>query len=63
MVGIAWWLYRLAPGWAFEGPEFESLYDLKASLLHFVQTGSGAHSASSPKGTWGSFRWVKGAGP
>jgi hypothetical protein len=30
------------------------------SPLHIVQTGSGAHPASYPMGTWGFFRrWVK----
>jgi hypothetical protein len=29
------------------------------SLLHIVQTGSGAHPAFYPMGTTGSFPWVK----
>jgi hypothetical protein len=33
------------------------------SLLHRVQTGSGAHTASYPMGTGGTFPGVKAAGP
>jgi hypothetical protein len=32
------------------------------SLLHTVQTGSGAHPASYPMGTGGVFSWGKAAG-
>jgi len=36
--------------------------DRDFSLHHRVQTGSGAHKASYPKGTMGSFLWGKAAG-
>jgi hypothetical protein len=36
--------------------------DKKFSLLHSVQTGSGAHLASHPVGTGGSLPWGKAAG-
>jgi hypothetical protein len=47
---------RLATGWVTEnsGEEF--------SLLHVVQTGSGAHPASFPMGTGGPFPGGKAAG-
>jgi hypothetical protein len=35
--------------------EFESQYDQQFSLLHVIQTGSGAHPTSYPMGTWGFF--------
>jgi hypothetical protein len=42
-------------GWMTEGSEFESQWGQKFSLLHVVQTGSGAHRISYPMGTGGSF--------
>jgi hypothetical protein len=39
--------------------EFESRYGQEFSLLHVVQTGSGAHPASYPMGTGGSFHGGK----
>jgi hypothetical protein len=41
------------------GLEFESRYGQEFSLLHFAQTGTGAHSTSYPMGTGGSFLGVK----
>jgi hypothetical protein len=50
--------YWLATGWMAEWFEFESRYGKDFSPLHAVQTGSGAHPASYPEGTVGSFsRW------
>jgi hypothetical protein len=46
-------------GWTTEGSEFESRWGQEFSLLHVVQTGSGAHPASYPMGTGGSFPGVK----
>jgi hypothetical protein len=43
--------------------EFESRYGQEFSLLLVVQTGSGAHSASYPMDTNGSFPGGKAAGP
>jgi hypothetical protein len=34
--------------WTTKGSEFESRYGQEFSLLHVVQTGSGAHPASYP---------------
>jgi hypothetical protein len=51
--GIAQLVQRLVKRWKTEGSEFESLYGQEFSLLHVVQTGSGAHSASYPMGTGG----------
>jgi hypothetical protein len=42
--------------------EFESRKGQEFSLLHVVKTGSGAHPASYPMGTGGSFPWSKAAG-
>jgi hypothetical protein len=43
----------MAMDWTTEGSEFESRYGQEFSLLHDVQTGSGAHPASYPVGTVG----------
>jgi hypothetical protein len=48
----------LDDGWV----EFESQYGQEFSLLHIVQTRSGAHPASCPMGTGGSFPGCKAAG-
>jgi hypothetical protein len=40
-------------GWTTEGSEFESRWIQECSLLHSVQTGSGAHPASL-------IQWVPG---
>jgi hypothetical protein len=45
-----------------EGSEFEFRWGQEFSLLHVVQTGSGAHPASYPMGTGGSLSEVKAAG-
>jgi hypothetical protein len=42
-----------------EGLGFESRQGQEFSLLHIVQTGRGAHPASYPMGTWGTFPEVK----
>jgi hypothetical protein len=52
----------IATGWTTKGSEFESLWGQGFSLLHVVQTGSGAHTASFPMGTGGSFPGGKAAG-
>jgi hypothetical protein len=57
--GVAQSVQRLATGWTTEGSEFESQYGQEFSLLHVVQTGSGAHPASYSMGTGGSFPGVK----
>jgi hypothetical protein len=44
-----------------EGSEFESLRGQQFSLIHVVQTGSGAHPTSYPMGTVGSFPGGKAA--
>jgi hypothetical protein len=49
-------------GWMREGSEFESHYSQEFSFLHVVQTGSGAHPASYPMGTGGSFPGGEAAG-
>jgi hypothetical protein len=51
----------MAAGWTAEGSEFEYRYGHDFSLPH-VQTGSGAHPASYPMGTGGSFGGRKAAG-
>jgi hypothetical protein len=43
-------------------PEFDSRQGQDFSLLHSVQTGSGAHTASCTMGTGGSFPGGKAAG-
>jgi hypothetical protein len=48
-------------GWTVKGSQFESQYEEEYSLLHVVQIGPGAHSASYPEGIWGSFAGVKAA--
>jgi hypothetical protein len=46
--------------WLWGGrPELTSRQGKDFSLLHSVQPGSGAHPASYPMGTGGSFSWVK----
>jgi hypothetical protein len=51
----------IATGYALDnrGSDFESQKDQEFSLLHVVQTGSGAPPTSYPMGTWGSFPKVK----
>jgi hypothetical protein len=51
---------RLATGWTTEGRS-SSPGSVK-NFLHVVQTGSGAHPASYPMGTRGSFPEGKAAG-
>jgi hypothetical protein len=46
---------RLATGWTAGRSEFESRYGLELSLLHVVQTGSGAHQSSYRMGIGGPF--------
>jgi hypothetical protein len=53
--GIVQSVQRLATGWTTKGSGFESRWGQKCSLLHVVQTCSGAHPASYPMGTGGSF--------
>jgi hypothetical protein len=52
----------LATGSTTERSEFESWYVQKLSLIHVVQAGSGAHPASFPMGTGGSYTGDKAAG-
>jgi hypothetical protein len=49
-------VWRLATGWTTERSEFKSRYGQEFSLLHIIQTSSGAHPASYPMGTGGSFQ-------
>jgi hypothetical protein len=49
-------------GWTTEGSVFKSGWGQTFSLLHIVQTGSGAHPASYPMGTGDSFLAGKAAG-
>jgi hypothetical protein len=49
-------------GWMAEGSKFESWEGQEFSLLHVIQTGSGAHPASYPIGMGGSFPGGKEAG-
>jgi hypothetical protein len=49
--GITQSVQQLATGWTTERSEFESRYCQEFSLLHVVQNGYGAHSASYPMGT------------
>jgi hypothetical protein len=53
---LSWSRYsdRLRTGW----PGFNSRQGQDFSLLHNVQTGSGAHPASYPMGAGGSFRGI-----
>jgi hypothetical protein len=53
--GIAQSVYRLATVWTTEGSEFKSWYGQEFSLVHVVQTGSGAHPVSYPMSPGGSF--------
>jgi hypothetical protein len=55
-------LLWLARGWTTERLEFESRYIQEFSLLHVVQTGSGAEPASYSVGNWGSFSGGKADG-
>jgi hypothetical protein len=48
-------VYRLATDWSTKGSEFESRWGQEFSLLHVVQTGSGAHPVSYPMGPGGYF--------
>jgi hypothetical protein len=45
----------ITTGWTTEGSEFEYRLSQKSSFFHVVQTKSGAHPASYPMGTGGSF--------
>jgi hypothetical protein len=49
-------------GWTIKGPEFESRWGQEFSLFDVAHTGSGAHPASYPKGTGGSFPGGKATG-
>jgi hypothetical protein len=49
--GIAQLVYQLTMGWKTKGLEFECWWGQEFSLLHFIETGSGAHLASYPMGT------------
>jgi hypothetical protein len=60
--GLAQSVWRLATGWTAEGSELESQKGQDFSPLHVVQTRSGAHPASCPVGTGGSFSGGKAAG-
>jgi hypothetical protein len=46
---------RLATGWTIKGSKSDSRWRQEFSILHVVQTGSGAHPAFYPIGTGGSF--------
>jgi hypothetical protein len=48
--GIVQSVSRLVKGWKTEGSEFDSWWEQESSLLHNVQTGSGAHPVSYPMG-------------
>jgi hypothetical protein len=48
--------------WMTEGLEFESRWGKEFSVLHVVQTGSGAHQPSYSRGTLGSLLGDKAAG-
>jgi hypothetical protein len=50
---------RYSEGLRASRPEFDSLQGQDFSLLHVVQTGSGAQTVSYPKGTGGSSQGVK----
>jgi hypothetical protein len=60
--GIAQLVQQLAVCWTTEGLEFKSQQGQELSLLHIVQTGSGAHPASYLMGTRGSVPRDKAAG-
>jgi hypothetical protein len=53
--GIAQLVQQLPKGWTTEGSEFESRWGQEFSLLHIVQTASGAHPASYQMGMGGLF--------
>jgi hypothetical protein len=61
---VAQSVYQLATGLTTEKPEFESLEGQEFSVLHIVQTGSGANPASYSMGVAGrgSFSGGKEAG-
>jgi hypothetical protein len=50
---------RLATGWTAEGSRFESRWGQEFSPLYVVQTSSGVHPISYPKGTGGSYPGIK----
>jgi hypothetical protein len=52
----------IATGWPTEELEFESRQVQEFSLFHVVQTGPGAHPASYPMGTGGTFSGDKATG-
>jgi hypothetical protein len=52
----------MATGYELDGPEFDSAHGQDFSLLHSVQTGSGAHPASCSEGTEDNFLWGKAVG-
>jgi hypothetical protein len=62
IAGITQSVQRLAMGWTVEGSEFESWWGQEFLLLHAIQNGSGAHPASYPMDTGGSFPGGKLAG-
>jgi hypothetical protein len=45
-------------GWTTSGSQFESRWGQEFSLLHVVQTDSGAHPVSYPMSTWGNAAWA-----
>jgi hypothetical protein len=55
-------LFCFFPALGLDDQEFESRYVQECSLLHSVQTGSGAHPASYPMVTVGYFPWSKAVG-
>jgi hypothetical protein len=55
-------IVSMVAGWTTKGLEFESWWGQKFSLLHVVQTVSGVHPTSYPKGTRGYFPRGKAAG-
>jgi hypothetical protein len=61
---MAYTLYsvRIVTGYGLDGRVSIPCRDISSSLLHIVQIGSGAHTASYPKGTGGSFLGDKAAG-
>jgi hypothetical protein len=56
--GIAQSVQRLPTDWTTHGSELQGQ---EFSFLHVVQSGSGAHPASYPMGTGGSFSGGKAA--
>jgi hypothetical protein len=60
---IAQSVWGVATGWTTKESEFESQWGQEFSLLHVVQTSSGAHLASCPMGTGVLFPcWCSGWG-